>query len=96
MNGYQDLKVWQLGVEISLSVYRLTEGFPQREVYGLSSQMRRASISIASNIAEGHSRAQTREIAPVLEFSDRPAGRLPETTDHEYGATPPVAWTDWL
>jgi 23S rRNA-intervening sequence protein len=46
MDAYRELKVWQLGVEISLAVYKLTEGFPQREMYGLSSQMRRAEVSI--------------------------------------------------
>jgi four helix bundle protein len=66
MEGYKDLKVWQLGVEISISIYRLTEAFPQRELYGLSSQMRRASISIPSNIAEGHTRAQTKDFVRFL------------------------------
>lgn len=69
MNGYRDLKVRQLGVEISLAVHRLTDSFPQREVYGLSSQMRRAAVSISSNIAEGHSRAQTKDFIRFLAIS---------------------------
>jgi four helix bundle protein len=69
MKGYQDLKVWQLGIEISLSIYRLTEGFPQREVYGLTSQLRRAATSIPSNIAEGHSRGQTKDLLRFLAIS---------------------------
>jgi four helix bundle protein len=69
MRGYQDLKVWQLGVEISLNVYSLTEQFPPREVYGLVSQMRRAAVSIPSNIAEGHSRGQTRDLIRFLAIS---------------------------
>jgi len=69
MDGYRDLKVWQLGVEISIAVYRLTDGFPQREIYGLTSQMRRAAVSIASNIAEGHSRAQTKDFIRFLAMS---------------------------
>lgn len=56
-------------MEISLAVYKLTEGFPQREMYGLSSQMRRAAVSIPSNIAEGHSRAQTRDFIRFLALS---------------------------
>jgi four helix bundle protein len=66
MRGYQDLKVWQMGVEIALSVYQLTRAFPQSEVYGLSSQMRRAAVSIPSNIAEGHSRGQTKDLIRFL------------------------------
>src|SRR5689334_23008436 len=69
MNGYKDRKVWQLGVEISIKVYRLTESFPQREMYGLSSQMRRAAVSVASNIAEGHSRGQTKDLIRFLAIS---------------------------
>ena len=69
MRGYRDLKVWQLGVEISLAVYRLSETFPKREVYGLTSQMRRAAVSIPSNIAEGHSRGHTRDLIRFLAIS---------------------------
>ena len=69
MQGYRELKVWQLGVEISLAVYRLTDAFPQREIYGLSSQMRRAAVSIPSNIAEGHSRGQTKDLIRFLGIS---------------------------
>jgi four helix bundle protein len=69
MRGYRELKVWQLGVEISLEVYRLTESLPSREMYGLTSQMRRAAISIPSNIAEGHSRGQTKDLIQFLAIS---------------------------
>jgi four helix bundle protein len=69
MRSYQELKVWQLGVEISLTTYRLTEKFPQREVYGLASQMRRAAISISSNVAEGHSRGQTKDLLRFLSIA---------------------------
>lgn len=57
IKSYRDLQVWQRGVDIALLVYRLTESFPRAEIYGLTSQMRRAAVSIASNIAEGHSRS---------------------------------------
>ena len=61
VRSYQDLKVWQLGIEIAESVYRLTAMFPKHELYGLSSQMQRAAVSVPSNIAEGSSRDSTRE-----------------------------------
>lgn len=66
MNSFQDLKVWQLGVEIALEVYKLTEGFPDRELYGLTSQLRRAGTSVPSNIAEGHSRRATKDFIRFL------------------------------
>jgi four helix bundle protein len=66
MRGYQDLKVWQLGIEIALEIYRATDSFPQREIYGLTSQLRRASVSIASNIAEGHTRGATKDLIRYL------------------------------
>jgi four helix bundle protein len=69
MDGYRDLKVWQLGVEISLTVYRITNEFPRSEIYGLTSQLRRAAVSIPSNIAEGHSRGQTKDFVRFLSIS---------------------------
>lgn len=53
---YRDLIVWQKSRELASSVYRLTSQFPRSEMFGLTSQMRRASISVISNIAEGHGR----------------------------------------
>ena len=50
---FQDLIVWRKAHEFVLAVYRLTESFPQRELYGLSHQLRRAAVSIPANIAEG-------------------------------------------
>jgi len=69
MAGYQDLKVWQLGIEITREVYKLTARFPKEEIYGLTSQMRRCSVSIPSNIAEGHSRDSQRELARFVSIS---------------------------
>jgi four helix bundle protein len=51
-NTYRDLKVWQRSLDLAEQIYRLTTNFPASEVYGLSSQMRRAAVSVASNIAE--------------------------------------------
>ncbi len=63
MGGYQELKVWQTGIEITKAAYKLTSKFPKEERYGLISQIRRCAVSIPSNIAEGHSRESKRELA---------------------------------
>jgi len=52
-SSYRDLRIWQEAVELALTVYRVTMTFPKHELYGLTSQMRRAAVSISSNIAEG-------------------------------------------
>jgi four helix bundle protein len=58
---FRELKVWQRGMEIAEGVYRVSLGFPKTETYGLTSQIRRAAVSVPSNIAEGHARTSTRE-----------------------------------
>lgn len=58
---FRDLIVWQKAVELSTLIYVATSNFPKSETYGLSSQMRRAAVSIASNIAEGSARATKRD-----------------------------------
>jgi four helix bundle protein len=60
VRGYRDLIVWQRAMELCVALYHLTQRFPREEIYGLTNQMRRASVSIASNIAEGQGRL-TRE-----------------------------------
>jgi four helix bundle protein len=62
MKSYRDLKIWQLGIEISATIYRLTSSFPEHELYGLASQMQRASVSIPSNRAEGHPRGSAQDL----------------------------------
>ena len=64
--AFQDLTVWQRAMEMSESIYDLTRTFPKEELYGLTSQLRRASISVASNIAEGRGRATTGEFKQFL------------------------------
>ena len=54
--NFRDLEVWKLGKDIALDVYQATKSFPKEEIYGLVSQMRRAAVSIPSNIAEGFNR----------------------------------------
>jgi four helix bundle protein len=63
------LDVWHLGVELAETVYRVTARFPKSELFALSSQMRRAAVSIPSNIAEGRSRSSTREFLHFLSIS---------------------------
>ena len=61
VNSFRDLRVWQAGMELAESIYQLTATFPPQEMYGLTSQLRRAAVSIPSNIAEGHTRESTKE-----------------------------------
>lgn len=61
LKSYRELKVWDKAYALSLSVYRLTRDFPATELYGLVTQMRRAAVSIPSNIAEGCGRGSTQE-----------------------------------
>lgn len=61
-----DLTVWQRAVELSTEIYRLTTRFPKSEQFGLVNQMRRASVSIASNIAEGYGRSTRGEYLQFL------------------------------
>ena len=56
IKSYRDLEVWRLAMELAQVCYEQTAGFPSRETYGLTNQIRRAAVSIPSNIAEGHSR----------------------------------------
>jgi four helix bundle protein len=66
---FQDLVVWQRAMELSEAIYRLTKTFPQDELYGLTSQLRRASVSIASNIAEGRGRGTDGEFRQFLNIA---------------------------
>jgi len=68
--------VWQKSVSLVLEVYKLTEGFPKEEVFGLTSQMRRASVSIPSNIAEGRLRGYQKEFRQFLLNSFSSGGEL--------------------
>ena len=59
ISSYKDLKVWQTAMDLAVAVYATTATFPHAELYGLTSQMRRAATSVASNIAEGYGREST-------------------------------------
>src|SRR3989338_5326121 len=65
-NGYKDLLVWQKSVELAVLVYALTDDFPRQEIYGLASQMRRAAVSVPSNIAEGSRRGTAKDFKHFL------------------------------
>jgi four helix bundle protein len=52
-SSFQDLRIWQESMDLTVEIYRATNGFPRHEIYGLVSQMRRAAVSVPSNIAEG-------------------------------------------
>lgn len=59
--SFKDLIVWQKAKDLAVEIYKLTESFPKSELYGLTNQMRRASISISSNIAESYNRFHSKE-----------------------------------
>jgi four helix bundle protein len=64
--SYKDLEVWKLSIELVKEIYRITEKFPPSEIYGLTNQMRRAAVSIPSNIAEGQERNSAKEFRQFL------------------------------
>lgn len=66
IKSFKDLRVWQKSVQIVEDAYRLTKFFPKEELYGLTSQIRRASISVPSNIAEGFRRYHNKEYKQFL------------------------------
>lgn len=66
LKNFKDLKVWQKSYELSLKIYRLTKHFPSEEKYGLTSQIRRAAVSVTSNIAEGYGRKTKPEYIQFL------------------------------
>lgn len=66
VQSYRDLEIWQVSMELTVLIYRLTQEFPREETFGLRSQLRRAAVSIPSNIAEGQGRLNTREFRQFL------------------------------
>ena len=61
MKTHKDLRVWNEAIEFVTQIYKMTDGFPKSEMYGLTSQLRRASVSVPSNIAEGSARRGVKE-----------------------------------
>jgi len=70
LRSYRDLQVWKASMDFVVEVYKITEKFPNTEMYGLTSQLRRCSVSIPSNIAEGSSRKNTKEFIQFLYISN--------------------------
>lgn len=69
MKNFKNLKVWQRGIELVVDVYKKTNNFPNEELYGLTSQIKRSAISIPSNIAEGAGRGSNKEFSRFLDIS---------------------------
>jgi len=79
LRSFQELDAWKKAHNLALEVYRLTRGFPREEQYGLTSQLRRCSSSIAANIAEGFGRRSTRDFVRYVEIA---SGSLEETRSY--------------
>ncbi|MCX5782535.1 MAG: four helix bundle protein [Elusimicrobia bacterium] len=76
IKSFKELRIWQRGIELVKDIYLLTEKFPKEELYGITSQMRRASISIPSNIAEGFKRNHNKEFVQFLHLAMGSAAEL--------------------
>lgn len=70
VNSYQDLLVWQKGIALVKLIYSLTKNFPNDEKFGLTSQMRRAAVSVPSNIAEGQARRTTPDFIKFISIAE--------------------------
>src|SRR5437868_14006049 len=79
--NYKDLVVWQKGIALSKIVYGLTQNFPSAEKFGLVSQMRRAAVSVPSNLAEGQARHTTGEFIQFISHAEGSLAEL-ETQAH--------------
>ena len=66
MSDYKQLRVWQQSMDFVVRIYEITQEFPKDELYGLVSQMRRAAVSVASNLAEGKGRTTSKELGYFL------------------------------
>ena len=69
VKSYKDLIVWQKAMDLVVEIYRLVESLPREEIYALSDQMRRAAVSVPSNIAEGQARNSSKEFAQFLSIA---------------------------
>jgi four helix bundle protein len=74
--NYKDLIVWQKAIALAKSIYQLTQHFPADEKFGLVSQMRRAAVSIPSNVAEGQARHTTGEFVQFISHAEGSAAEL--------------------
>jgi len=81
ITSFTQLRSWQNAKTLAVNVYEITKKFPQEELYGLVSQMRRAGVSVAANIAEGFSRNTAKD---KINFYRMSLGSLTETMSHAY------------
>ena len=79
VQNYRDLAVWRKGIDLVESIYRATRDWPKEEVYGLTSQVRRAAVSVPSNVAEGQGRTGAKEFLHHLSIAN---GSLREVETH--------------
>jgi four helix bundle protein len=79
ISSYRDLKIWQDAMALAESCYELTREYPREEMYGMTSQIRRAAVSVAANIAEGHGRETT---GSFVQFLRTAQGSLKELETH--------------
>jgi four helix bundle protein len=79
IDSYRDLVVWQQAMELVVSIYELTKSWPREELYGLTNQVRRAAVSIPSNIAEGYGRESSASYQHFLRVAQ---GSLKELETH--------------
>ena len=92
MAPYEKLRAWQASHQVVLQVYRATETWPKREIYGLSSQARRAAFSVAANIAEGVAKRGEREFRRFLDIAIGSSSELRVARDLEFLSK--SAWED--
>ena len=76
IRGFKDLIVWQRSVALAVRIYHVTKKFPREETYGLTSQIRRAAVSIPSNIAEGHGKGSRPSFASYIDIALGSAAEL--------------------
>ena len=76
MRNYRDLQVWKKSHNVALDLYRISQGFPREELYGVTSQIRRAAISIGANLAEGCGRRTSTELARFVRIATGSASEL--------------------
>jgi len=72
INSYKDLLIWQKGITLVVKIYKLARLFPQEELYALTNQIKRAAVSIPSNIAEGYGRNTDKFLVILLTFQEAP------------------------
>lgn len=90
VESFKQLIVWQRSIELVREVYLITGNFPKEELYGLVSQMRRAAISIPSNIAEGKKRSTRKDFLQFLRIADGSAAELETQTIIAKGLYPKI------